>query len=141
MYRNGSAVRQIKIMRLIATYTLIGMMAVVVMAFALVSTSKVASANFSLSPDGQVSGRNVPLSANRTVDCAKFTAVCLPKNPDSRRRGLGFWLIYGVWIAIRWFALLVWGIWQWALAVIGGIIVIFIAVPMARKIFGSSKTS
>ena len=128
-------------MRMIAPGTLIRMMAVVVTVLIFVSTSTITSAEGRQSPDAHIGGGSAHLSANSIVDCTQFTPVCSSQNPDSRRRGLGYWLLYGAWIAIRWLALLIWGFWEWALVVIGGIVAFSFVPRMARKVLSFSRTS
>lgn len=127
-------------MRINATIALIGLMSVTIWFLFFVGTARSVSADFHHPSDVQILRGTAALSENLT-ECGPFSGICTSPNPDDRRRGLGYWFFYGVWMAIRWVALLVWGFWQWALAVVGGMVILFIGPRLFPKIIGFSGKS
>ena len=113
--------------------------AVIIMTVA-TANSSTAAADVRSSPE-YISGDAVPLPEAKTVDCAQSRSGCTQREPDSKRRGLGYWVFYGIWVVIRWVALWIWGFWQWVLAVVGGAVVLFVMPRIARNVSSSSRRS
>ena len=121
-----------KFMVSIIATVLLCVMAVIMFALVSASTAEAASTGVRPSLDTRASA-GPPLSRNAAVDQAGSYADCCYNTPNRRGRGLGYWIIEGIWFVVRWFALLVWGFWPYVLTLIGGIVVLFIAIPLVRK--------
>ncbi len=107
-------------------------MGVVMFALVAASTTEAVSTDVQPSLDNRAGEDTLP-SMNSVVNQAGPYADCCYNAPGRRGRGLGYWIIEGIWFVVRWFALLVWGFWPYVLTVIGGIILLFIGIPMVRK--------
>ncbi len=121
-------------MRINATIALITLTSVAFWLLPFVDTDRSVSADFHRPTEIQSLHGTAEPSEN-LAECVPFTRGCTAPNPDDRRRGIGYWLLYGVWMAIRWVAMFVWGFWAWVLAVVGGMVVLFVPTWLLPKVF------